>query len=155
MSLRAGSFAASAALFALLVAEPAGARAPLGRFTASVGVVRDSKTGLNWQQAVPNTTYTHAKALAYCSGNVAALSGSGWRLPAIKELQTLVDDSVAYSLFSGPAIDPSAFPSTPPDLFWSSTLYGLDASNAWSVAFYDGNTYFDPMTDSNRVRCVR
>jgi hypothetical protein len=52
MSLHAGRFVAPASLFALLVAVPARASAPAGRFTASAGVVRDSKTGLNWQQAV-------------------------------------------------------------------------------------------------------
>jgi hypothetical protein len=87
MTLPGGRFVASAALFVLLVTVPALASAPAGRFTASAGVVHDSKTGLNWQQAVSTTLYTYASALTYCSGNVAALPGSGWRLPAIKELQ--------------------------------------------------------------------
>jgi len=148
MSLPAGGFMASAALFGLLVAVPARASAPAGRFTASVGVVHDSKTGLNWQQAVSTTTYAYAKALTYCSGNVAALPGSGWRLPEIKELQALVDDSVPSP---GPTIDASAFPSTPAEFFWSSTPDG--AGFAFGVDFSIGSTGTN--TGPDVVRCVR
>src|SRR4051812_45398658 len=84
-----------AALSVVLVAAPAPASAPAGRYTITGGVVHDSKTGLNWQQAAKQTAYTWANALTYCSGNVAALPGTGWRLPTVKELQTIVDDSVA------------------------------------------------------------
>jgi hypothetical protein len=152
MSLPARRFVASAALFALLVAVPARASAPAGRFTASAGVVHDSKTGLNWQQAVSTTLYTYANALIYCSGNVAALPGSGWRLPAIKELETLVDDSVASP---GPTIDASAFPSTPANFFWSSTPYVPITSDAWYVRFIYGNTGINAKSNAGAVRCVR
>src|SRR5450432_569897 len=144
MTLPGGRFVASAALFVLLVTVPALASAPAGRFTASAGVVHDSKTGLNWQQAVSTTLYTYASALTYCSGNVAALPGSGWRLPAIKELQTLVDDSVASP---GPTIDASAFSSTPADYFWSSTPYVPDTSSACIVYFTNGNTSHSAMAN--------
>jgi hypothetical protein len=152
MTLPAERFVASAALFALLVAVPARASAPAGRFTPSAGVVHDSKTGLNWQQTVSTTRYTYANAVTYCGGNVAALPGSGWRLPAIKELQTLIDDSVAPP---GPTIDASAFSSTPADFFWSSTLYASNTSNSWTVQFFNGNTNHNAVTDTEYVRCVR
>jgi Protein of unknown function (DUF1566) len=152
MTLPGGRFVASAALFVLLVTVPALASAPAGRFTASAGVVHDSKTGLNWQQAVSTTLYTYASALTYCSGNVAALPGSGWRLPAIKELQTLVDDSVASP---GPTIDAAAFPSTPASFFWSATVCASPSSDAWYVDFSNGYTGGNDMTVTFYIRCVR
>jgi hypothetical protein len=107
MSLLTRRLVAVAGLLALVVVVPSRASAPAGRFTASGGIVHDSKTGLDWQQVVSSTKYTYANAMAYCSGNTAALAGSGWRLPSIKELQTLVDDSVASP---SPTLDASAFP---------------------------------------------
>jgi len=117
------------------------------------GVVKDNQTGLYWQQATAPMTYTFDDAVAYCSGNAAALPGAGWRLPAIKELQTLVDDSVAPP---GPTIDASAFPATPANVFWSSTPYAPSASSiGLIVSFIDGNTRETVMTYMASVRCVR
>jgi hypothetical protein len=99
-----------------------------------------------------DATYTYANALTYCSGNAAALPGSGWRLPAIKELQTLVDDSVASP---GPTIDASAFPETQAVFFWSSTLFAAETSFAWTVSFINGSTDIGNLTPPGYVRCVR
>ncbi len=157
MSVPAKRFLASAALVALLGAVPARASAPAGRFTVSAGVaatrvVHDDKTGLNWQQAVSTTTYTYADAVTYCSGNAAGLAGSGWRLPAIKELQTLIDDSVALP---GPTIDATAFPSTPGDAFWSSTPIVPNKTDVWAGMFYHAATGPRNMSLTAYVRCVR
>ena len=62
------------------------ADAPMGRYTLTndkmlTGTVYDNKTKLTWQQAVPSTTYNWSAAMSYCTGNVGALPGSGWRLP--------------------------------------------------------------------------
>lgn len=144
-------FARAIALMTMLVAAPARASAPAGRFTATGGVVTDHKTGLNWQQVVSTTTYTYTNALPYCSGNTAALAGSGWRLPAIKELQTLVDDSVASP---GPTID-AIFTSTPANYFWSATVYAPNSAAAWTVYFNDGGTASNGVGGTGNVRCVR
>lgn len=153
MKASAARLAGSAALSLLLAPDPAPAAAPPGRYTVSGGVVKDNKTGLYWQQAAALMTYSFASAMTYCSGNAAALSGAGWHLPAIKELLTLVDDSVASP---GPTIDASAFPAAPASVFWSSTPYALSApSNAWIVDFYSGHTDRYGMTGMYNVRCVR
>jgi len=152
MSPPVSRFAGAVALMTMLVAAPARASAPAGRFTATSGVVHDSKTGLNWQQVVPTALYPYASALLHCSGNVEALPGSGWRLPAIKELETLVDDSVATP---GPSTDATYFPYTPANYFWSATVDASNASSAWGVSFAGGTASTYDMPLSFNVRCVR
>jgi hypothetical protein len=128
------------------------ASAPAGRFTASGGVVHDNVTGLNWQQAVAST-YTWDQALTYCSNNTPGLPGTGWRLPAVKELETIVDDSVPSP---GPTIDASVFPSTPPSSFWVSTPYAPSpGTQAWSVGFNFGSTFHFALASLFSARCVR
>jgi hypothetical protein len=141
-----------AAVVAVVMSRPAGANAPNGRYMTSGGTVLDTKTKLTWQQTAPTTTYTWANGKAYCaSAAVSALGGSGWRLPTVKELLTLVD----YSHASAPYIDENAFPGTPASGFWSSSPVAGSPSFAWIVNFINGNTgsYTAVYTDS--VRCVR
>jgi hypothetical protein len=73
-----------------------------------------------------------------------------WTLPDVKELTSIVDDR-RYD----PSIDPSAFPGTPANWFWSSSSYAYDASNAWSVFFYYGVVYYLDKSYTYDVRCVR
>ncbi len=146
-------------LLALLIAAApipwARASAPAGHFTDNKdGTVKDNKTGLLWQQAVDPGTYTWdanagaGSAQAYCKH--LPLAGGGWRLPSLKELQTLVDRRVA-----NPAIDSTFFPATPSDWFWTSSPLAYGSSSAWYVNFTYGLTYFDSAVSLNRVRCVR
>jgi len=139
------------ALFAATPAPTHGA-APAGRYTVSGGVVHDSKTGLNWQQSTPTATYTWIDARTYCKDNAGKLPGSGWRLPDIKELQTLVDDRSSTE----PWIDPGFFPATG-DVYWSATPYATNSSYAWVVFFrmQDGSQNWSDVTYQNYVRCVR
>jgi len=115
-------------LVTLLVglASLAHADAPSGRFTVTSGAVYDNKTKLTWLQSVPSTKSCWECAKNYC----ASLGGPGWHLPTIKELLTIVD----YSR-SNPAVDPTAFPSTPADYFWSSTPGAKAAGTSWPTAW--------------------
>ena len=61
----------------LSVSSVVHAAAPVGRYAVSNGTVRDTKTGLNWQQAHV-TNLTQQDAVAYCLGQ-----GGGWRLPTV------------------------------------------------------------------------
>jgi Protein of unknown function (DUF1566) len=131
----------------------AGATTPAGRYTTGGGTVFDTETKLTWQQTAPTTAYTWSEAKTYCASAAvsSALGGSGWRLPTIKELLTIVD----YSLGSAPFVDPNAFPAAPARGFWSSSPVAGSPSMAWIVNFVNPSTgsYTTLLTDS--ARCVR
>jgi Protein of unknown function (DUF1566) len=132
-----------------------GASATTMQYTTDVGTVNDTKTKLTWQRIVPTTSYTWADANTYCQQTVgASLGGTGWRLPTIKELQTIVDDSRL-----NPAIDPTTFPATPAAPlveFWSSSPLAGSTSSAWFIGFYYGSpSNYGTVSDMHNVRCVR
>ncbi|MGA2447612.1 MAG: DUF1566 domain-containing protein [Polyangiaceae bacterium] len=141
--------------FALVTASvvatrPSRAFAPPGRFTVGTGTVIDTQTKLTWQAVPATTTSTWSAATSYCQ-NLALGGSSGWRLPSVGELQTLVDDSRM-----APATDPTAFPSTPIDVgFWtSSSVAGFGSTYGWAVSFRDGSSIFHFASDSLHMRCV-
>ena len=115
-------------------------------YTSGSGTVFDARTQLTWQEPIPSERYAWEEAGEYCAS--LALPGTGWRLPSINELQTLVDDSV------NPSIDKTAFPGTPSEYFWSSSPVIDDATRAWTAFFTNGSTYSFAKTAKN-VRCVR
>jgi hypothetical protein len=95
------------------------------------GTVTDITTGLMWQQREAKAM-TWEKALAYCES--LDLSGySDWRLPNIRELLSLVDDSR-----DDPSIDTGYFPGCRPSIYWSSTTHALYPGFAWHIEFNDG-----------------
>jgi len=65
------------------------------------------------------------------------------------ELRTIVDQTVY-----GPAINQTAFPSTP-TWFWTSSPYAGSSGNAWVVFFLSGYSVGNGVGYYNRVRCVR
>lgn len=77
----------------------------------------------------------------------------GWRMPTLKELESLVD----YSRLSpSPSIDIAYFPNTPAAHFWSASPIAASSSVAWGIAFGlggggDGNN----KSGGSRVRLVR
>ena len=138
-----------------------------GRFTRDLSVpgepsVSDNETGLEWQGCPAGVSgdtcepgiafpdYSWLDALAYCEG----LSWAGhddWRLPNVKELESIIDNHAA-----SPAIDGDAFPSTPHIDYWSSTpIHG--GTLAYCVNFTGGRLSWPPMDYSYgyNVRCVR
>jgi hypothetical protein len=146
----AAALVVPAALFVL--ARRGAADAPPGHFQINGdGTVTDTKTGLVWQQTVSASTYTQFMAVSYCAANTASLPGTGWRLPSYTELQTLVDDTRKF-----PSIDPTAFPSTPLEIFWSSSSYvPPNAGLAWYVSFELGYGNSDDPNVAYRARCAR
>ena len=106
------------------------------------GTITDTDTGLMWAQAAgPATNWTGA--LTYAE-NLTLAGYSDWRLPNIKELQTLVDFTLATATVPASALAPLnrvLFPTatTPATAYWSSTVLrgGNNATptSAWLVEF--------------------
>ena len=113
-------------------------------------IVVDNNTGLEWQQKIPEDSFTWDDAVSYCE-NLSYAGRNDWRVPSPQELLTIVDNST-YA----PSIDNVYFPNTPSQHFWSSYTYISDTDNAWYVKFNYGSVgNYSPKTNNYYVRCVR
>jgi hypothetical protein len=111
------------------------------------GTVSDTATGLVWQRADDGQAKTWQNALSTCEG--LELAGqTDWRLPDIRELQSIVDDKRSF-----PAID-SAF-SSREERYWSGTTDTSSPGEAWYVHFVTGYAENTSKLDAYQVRCVR
>ncbi len=120
------------------------------RFTVSWEVVEDSVTGLMWQKngnAAGSKTWNNAKN--YCA-NLSLWWYSDWKLPNVKELESIVDFSK-----KNPSIETSKFTNTVSRYYWSSTTYSNGTGYAWGVYFYYGYSSYYSKTNYKYVRCVR
>ena len=124
--------------------------AEAARFTWHAdGTVSDSVTGLMWQRQDDGVPRTWKDSLEYCEG--LSLAGyDSWRLPDIKELRSIVDNTV----FS-PAINTAVFPHTNWSGYWSSSSSADDTGGAWGVLFGNGYVAYDGKNYDYYVRCVR
>jgi len=127
------------------------------------GTVTDSTTGLVWMRCsigqdwdgmtctgtAQTFTFDEANALVG-TGMVTFAGKSDWRLPNIRELQTIVDRSIV-----NPAIDKATFPNTIASFFWSSSANSSSSEQAWYVYFYHGHADYDFKSGSYQVRLVR
>jgi len=146
----------------------AGAPWPMPRFTDhGNGTVTDRLTGLIWlQEADCLATLMWAQALAAADAladdptstttDCGLSDGSqlgDWRVPTVKELQSLVD----FSTFSPalPAGYPFTYAGNPFPIYWSSTSYEFNPGNAWVVDLVDGSTNDDVKDVAHRVWPVR
>jgi hypothetical protein len=136
------------------------------RFTRDLSVlgqpvVADNVTGLIWQGCAYGLTGDS------CTGGSATSTGwaaqlvncdgldwgghTDWRLPDEYQLQSLVD----YGKATGPGVDTAAFPNTPNNYFWSSSVRAADTSYAWYVSFFGGNVGGNGKSNAYYARCVR
>jgi len=92
------------------------------------GTVTDAATGLTWQQADDSLTRNWSNALAYCE-NLTLADTDDWRLPNVKELQSIVN----YDL-PEPAKFPEFIQTDQAAWFWSSTTFET-GSEATYVCF--------------------
>jgi hypothetical protein len=123
-------------------------RSPLPQgdhYSVGADTVLDQRTLLVWQRANAPSKMTLGDASTYCQGLGLVGYSSGWRLPSLRELRTLIDWST-----SKPAIDAVAFPNTPSEPFWSE----VSSAGVSSVTFEDGASIDAPNTDLLYVRCV-
>ncbi len=166
---------------------PAQASGPMGNYVRVVrgetygvntfvdngdATVTDMATGLMWSQDDSGVGMAWEDALAYAEGSTLA-GYDDWRLPNVKELQSIVDYSASPNAIDaddlGPAIDTDVFNITPlpsgttaydPDYgyFWTSTSAYFNAQSpgyyyAWYVAF--GTAVDDSGEDSHGAGGVR
>jgi len=137
--------------------------APDNRYVISDDTVNDTATHLIWARCSQGQTFNNTNQA--CEGSIgtyhwqdalvqakdSVLAGSSdWRLPNIKELTSLVE-TACYN----PSINIIAFPNTASSVYWSSSAYAGNSSNAWIVYFADG--YDGPYSGNhlNHVRLVR
>src|SRR5262249_28672985 len=98
-------------------------------------------------------TWAQATGVWIAAINAASLGGhNDWRVPNVKELQSIVDYGVP---FPGPTIA-SSFPgSTAADFYWSSLSFAVNPSFAWDVSFSNGFVLFVGKSFALRGRAVR
>ena len=111
------------------------------------GTVTDQDTGLMWMRCSIGQTWDGSAGA--CLGTASArtwddaialpaaeiLAGhTDWRLPNIRELQTILDRTKF-----NPAIDTVAFPDFLPSTFWSATTNVVILNTAWYINFATGD----------------
>ena len=133
------------------------------------GTVSDPKTGLIWKKCPEGQAWN--TGTKKCDGTVAHytwkqallraaqvnagavgqnLSHADWRLPNIKELNSIVERRCW-----NPAINEAVFPATS-DWFWSSSPIADHDGYAWTVVFYSGHDSWSPRNAADTpVRLVR
>ena len=128
------------------------------------GVVLDEVTGLLWQRDIPDVYEgctrqlrgkpgdgcTFDEAGRYCSQ--LTLSGGNWRVPSKIELESLL----FHTGMVGRYIDPTAFPASKEQEFWTATRTDLAGeANALSISFLAGFPRLSSPTEAKLARCVR
>ncbi|MCD4718777.1 MAG: DUF1566 domain-containing protein [Desulfobacula sp.] len=123
-------------------------------------MTRDNVTGLIWEIKTNDSsihdrddTYTWYNTVNFIAavnnGNFGGFSG--WRMPTVKELSTIVNSEI-YN----PAINKVFFPYTVSSDYWSSTTYANNSGHAWLVYFGRGGVGSHyPKSSSYYVRAVR
>jgi hypothetical protein len=113
------------------------------------GTITDNLTQLIWQK-IPNANlFTWEQAISYAEGLTIG-TNSDWRLPNIKELQ-----SINNELTTNPSVFAPYFSSVGVHNYWSSTSLPNQTTKAWYWNTQFGITTYDLKTNTNYVICVR
>ena len=119
------------------------------------GTILDNVSGRVWQKQDEGTKRTWDDAISYCSS--LSLAGTGWRLPTVWELETILDTA-----YHSPSIDTTYFPGTRSDPYWTSTVEPSGTNKfAFYVRFdfgpinYGEGAGSDLKVNAHYVRCIR
>jgi hypothetical protein len=115
------------------------------------GTVTDAKTGLIWADSDNGSDINWKDAKKYC-----ACKGNGWELPAVAQLQGLVDASGKYwQECADVTCKVTSLIRLSGWFFWSSEANG--SSEAWAVSLFDGVVYPSAVDLAyyGRALCVR
>lgn len=127
------------------------------------GTITDNRTGLMWKVCSEGQSWSPGvcsnSALSYPWLSALSLAEAStfagyndWRLPNLKELQSLVEECT-----NNPAINGNRFPNTPTSYsgasFWTSSPTINNTYSAWTVDFYEGRAQW--VVGYTFVRLVR
>jgi len=113
------------------------------------GTITDNYSGLVWQKIQSTNTMTWEEALIYAES--LTLAGNiDWRLPNIKEIQSLNDEKLIR-----PSFNKTFFPNISTGNFWSSTSMFQSPSRAWDINVDYGIVSYNDKTVKENVLCVR
>lgn len=98
----------------------------------SVGQRWDSKLETCWGEAVK----LNHKEIALVIEQANKQLGKGWRLPSLDELKNLVCKEC-----DPPKIDPTLFPNTMAEPYWTGEQNFWSRRNYWTVSFMTGQRY--------------
>lgn len=119
------------------------------QFTLTGGTVTDEITRLEWQAVASPDTITWEDALMRAENYI--LDGKDdWRLPNIKELESLNDEQR-----SQPSINTNFIQGIVAGRYWSSTTLNNQTGRAWTMDTRFGVVSYDVKTNRNRVLLVR
>lgn len=116
--------------------------------TLGSGVVLDSITWLKWESQTWSS-FAWSWAFNYCNTLTGWYIAWTWRLPTVKELDSIADFSK-----SSPSIDTTYF-FAQSNYYWSSTTYTPNPPFVMVVYFNWGYVNSNNKTSSFYVRCVR
>jgi len=123
---------------------------PVSHFTDnSDGTIRDNFTGLTWQKIQSPDAMTWEDALTYC-GDLSLAGKNDWRLPNVKELQSLNDVTL-----SKPSFNKNYFTNVLAGNYWSSTTMVNTATVAWDINVDYGIVSYNPKMVQENVLAVR
>lgn len=138
---------------------------PSRAFTAieSGAVVRHVSTGLEWRRCSEGLSWNGstcsgtAQTFTWQAALIHADNQTGWRLPNINELRSIVERCKFPS-----AINQFVFPDIPVHInqahhYWSSSDHSVASPSlsAWYVSFYVGEDRLLSKTLATRIRLVR
>jgi N-acetylneuraminic acid mutarotase len=109
----------------------------------------DRNTGLIWQLGDDGNMYTQPEAVQHCASFTSAEASTGWRLPSVIELMTLIDNGLQL-----PSIN-KFFTGAQSTNYWTTTPTASANMLAWTVKFDFGEVIPLLMDSSLPVRCVR
>jgi hypothetical protein len=111
--------------------------------------ITDNLTNLIWQK-YPNINIQNWEQALLYSENLVLANATDWRLPNIKELQSLNDENVIQ-----PSVTAPYFQNIGVKKYWSSTSLPNQITKAWYWNTAFGITTYDEKINSNYVICVR
>lgn len=122
------------------------------------GTITDNYTGLVWIKCSQGNTGADckvgsptlrawSKARSECDDLVFA-GNSDWRMPTLKELQSIVDSGRADPAINDNFFGGSSYP------YWTSTSPAEYPISKFTVVFSDGVVYYKDMNNFAATRCV-